>query len=55
MLVLDSHCWIPLLPVGITIRVGNDDSHDDLTPPSSSMEHPPIAVFFDDSMVCQQP
>ncbi|KAL4192970.1 hypothetical protein AMTRI_Chr06g197030 [Amborella trichopoda] len=44
-IVLDSHRWVPLPPVGITTRVGNDESHDDVTPPSSLMEHPPIAVF----------
>lgn len=31
--------------VGFTANGGMDESHDDVTPPSVLMEHPPIAVF----------
>ncbi|CAN6464242.1 unnamed protein product [Victoria cruziana] len=44
-LVLDSHRWVPIPPLGVTTGKGTDDSQDDVTPPSSLMEHPPLAVF----------
>ncbi|KAG1367573.1 conserved oligomeric Golgi complex subunit 8 [Cocos nucifera] len=43
--VLDSHRWVPLPSVGFTTNGAIDESHDDVTPPSILMEHPPIAVF----------
>ncbi|KAM0932715.1 putative oligomeric Golgi complex subunit 8, cullin repeat-like-containing domain superfamily [Dioscorea sansibarensis] len=43
--VLDSHRWVPLPPVGFTANGANDESSDDVTPPSILMEHPPVAVF----------
>ncbi|XP_031477233.1 conserved oligomeric Golgi complex subunit 8 [Nymphaea colorata] len=44
-LVLDSHRWVPIPPLGVTTGKGTDDMQDDVTPPSSLMEHPPLAVF----------
>ncbi|CAK9869568.1 unnamed protein product [Sphagnum jensenii] len=45
-LVLDSHRWVPLPPVGLGSRAsGRDDFSDDMAPPYSLMEHPPLAVF----------
>ncbi|CAN8256570.1 unnamed protein product [Cochlearia groenlandica] len=45
-LVLDSHRWVPLPSVGFPSSGINDDSNDDVTPPSYLMEHPPLAVFI---------
>ena len=45
-LVLDSHRWVPLPAVGFPANSLADESHDDITPPSSLMEHPPLAVFI---------
>ncbi|KAL8522255.1 hypothetical protein ACS0TY_012406 [Phlomoides rotata] len=45
-LVLDSHRWVPLPAVGFPAHSFGDESHDDITPPSSLMEHPPLAVFI---------
>ncbi|KAJ4911932.1 conserved oligomeric Golgi complex component-related protein [Raphanus sativus] len=45
-LVLDSHRWVPLPSVGFPSSGINDDSKDDVTPPSYLMEHPPLAVFI---------
>ncbi|XP_057799711.1 conserved oligomeric Golgi complex subunit 8 [Salvia miltiorrhiza] len=45
-LVLDSHRWVPLPAVGFPAHSFGDESHDDVTPPSSLMEHPPLAVFI---------
>eukprot|EP00850_Spirogloea_muscicola_P000291 SM000001S04693 [mRNA] locus=s1:1686160:1693987:+ [translate_table: standard] len=44
--VLDSHRWIPLPAMGSGLRssAGNDSS-DDVAPPYSLMEHPPLAAF----------
>ncbi|PRQ27993.1 putative oligomeric Golgi complex subunit 8, cullin repeat-like-containing [Rosa chinensis] len=44
-LVLDSHRWVPLPAVGFPANSVNDESLDDVTPPSYLMEHPPLAVF----------
>ncbi|XP_010938315.1 conserved oligomeric Golgi complex subunit 8 [Elaeis guineensis] len=44
-IVLDSHRWVPLPSVGFAANGVIDESHDDVTPPSVLMEHPPIAVF----------
>lgn len=44
-LVLDSHRWVPLPAVGFSTNSITEESHEDVTPPSSLMEHPPIAVF----------
>lgn len=44
-MVLDSHRWVPLPPVGFTANGAIDESNDDVTPPSILMEHPPVAVF----------
>ncbi|BBG95073.1 S-adenosyl-L-methionine-dependent methyltransferases superfamily protein [Prunus dulcis] len=43
--VLDSHRWVPLPSVGFSSNSVGDESQDDVTPPSSLMEHPPLAVF----------
>ncbi|KAK8940498.1 hypothetical protein KSP39_PZI010582 [Platanthera zijinensis] len=43
--VLDSHRWVPLPSVGFAVSGTNEESLDDVTPPSFLMEHPPIAVF----------
>lgn len=45
-LVLDSHRWVPLPAVGFPANSLGDEGHDDITPPSSLMEHPPLAVFI---------
>lgn len=45
-LVLDSHRWVPLPAVGFPASSLGDESHEDVTPPSSLMEHPPLAVFI---------
>ncbi|VVB14186.1 unnamed protein product [Arabis nemorensis] len=45
-LVLDSHRWVPLPSVGFPSSGINEDSKDDVTPPSFLMEHPPLAVFI---------
>ncbi|XP_060216737.1 conserved oligomeric Golgi complex subunit 8-like [Lycium barbarum] len=44
-LVLDSHRWVPLPAVGFPACSLSEESHEDVTPPSSLMEHPPLAVF----------
>ncbi|KAM7507497.1 hypothetical protein LguiA_017950 [Lonicera macranthoides] len=44
-LVLDSHRWVPLPAVGFPANSFGDESNEDVTPPSSLMEHPPLAVF----------
>lgn len=44
-MVLDSHRWVPLPSVGFSSNSVGDESQDDVTPPSSLMEHPPLAVF----------
>ncbi|XP_052170562.1 conserved oligomeric Golgi complex subunit 8 [Diospyros lotus] len=44
-LVLDSHRWVPLPAVGFSANSIGQDSQEDVTPPSSLMEHPPLAVF----------
>ncbi|KAF3648584.1 putative cinnamoyl-CoA reductase 1-like [Capsicum annuum] len=44
-LVLDSHRWVPLPAVGFPTSSFSEESHEDVTPPSSLMEHPPLAVF----------
>nr|GLL47034.1 conserved oligomeric Golgi complex subunit 8-like [Ipomoea trifida] len=44
-LVLDSHRWVPLPAVGFPASSLGDESQEDVTPPSSLMEHPPLAVF----------
>ncbi|CAJ1942267.1 unnamed protein product [Sphenostylis stenocarpa] len=45
-LVLDSHRWVPLPAVGFSANSVGDESHEDVTPPSNLMEHPPLAVFI---------
>ncbi|KAL8152287.1 hypothetical protein V2J09_010047 [Rumex salicifolius] len=45
-LVLDSHRWVPLPAVGFSAPSGGEESHEDVTPPPSLMEHPPLAVFI---------
>ncbi|KAG1346270.1 putative conserved oligomeric Golgi complex subunit 8 [Cocos nucifera] len=50
-IVLDSHRWVPLPSVGFATNGVIDDSHDDVTPPSVLMEHPPIAVFVNGKYV----
>ncbi|CAN8299384.1 unnamed protein product [Cochlearia groenlandica] len=45
-LVLDSHRWVPLPSVGFPSSSINEESADDVTPPSYLMEHPPLAVFI---------
>jgi len=44
-LVLDSHRWVPLPAIGFPSNSVGEDSLEDVTPPSSLMEHPPLAVF----------
>ncbi|XP_019154193.1 PREDICTED: conserved oligomeric Golgi complex subunit 8-like [Ipomoea nil] len=44
-LVLDSHRWVPLPSVGFPASSLGDESQEDVTPPSSLMEHPPLAIF----------
>ncbi|KAL2629029.1 hypothetical protein R1flu_013715 [Riccia fluitans] len=41
--VLDTHRWVPLPPVGAGVR--GDSSSDDISPPYSLMDHPPLASF----------
>ncbi|CAH9099906.1 unnamed protein product [Cuscuta europaea] len=43
--VLDSHRWVPLPSVGFPASSLGDESQEDVTPPASLMEHPPLAVF----------
>ncbi|CAA0838416.1 conserved oligomeric Golgi complex component-related / COG complex component-related [Striga hermonthica] len=45
-LVLDSHRWVPLPAVGFPASSLNEESREDVTPPSNLMEHPPLAVFI---------
>ena len=45
-LVLDSHRWVPLPAVGFSAISFNEESQEDVTPPSYLMEHPPLAVFI---------
>ncbi|GFY96731.1 conserved oligomeric Golgi complex component-related / COG complex component-like protein [Actinidia rufa] len=45
VIVLDSHRWVPLPAVGFPANSIGEDSQEDVTPPSSLMEHPPLAVF----------
>ncbi|KAI3468102.1 hypothetical protein Pfo_024765 [Paulownia fortunei] len=45
-LVLDSHRWVPLPAVGFPANSLGEESQDDITPPSTLMEHPPLAVFI---------
>ncbi|KAH9605351.1 hypothetical protein KSS87_004645 [Heliosperma pusillum] len=45
-LVLDSHRWVPLPAVGFSGGSFNEESQEDVTPPSYLMEHPPLAVFI---------
>ncbi|XP_024979317.1 conserved oligomeric Golgi complex subunit 8 [Cynara cardunculus var. scolymus] len=44
-LVLDSHRWVPLPAVGFSSNSFGEESQEDITPPPSLMEHPPLAVF----------
>uniref|UniRef100_A0A7N1A8Q8 Conserved oligomeric Golgi complex subunit 8 n=1 Tax=Kalanchoe fedtschenkoi TaxID=63787 RepID=A0A7N1A8Q8_KALFE len=44
--VLDSHRWVPLPSVGFPTSKISDDSKEDVSPPPSLMEHPPLAVFI---------
>lgn len=44
-LVLDSHRWVPLPAVGFSSNSFSEESQEDVTPPPSLMEHPPLAVF----------
>lgn len=44
-LVLDSHRWIALPPVGNGSRGVGDDTSSDNAPPYALMEHPPLAAF----------
>ncbi|PIA47623.1 hypothetical protein AQUCO_01400327v1 [Aquilegia coerulea] len=44
-LVLESHRWVPLPAVGFPANGSTEESLEDVTPPSSLMEHPPLAVF----------
>ncbi|KAL3687047.1 hypothetical protein R1sor_013356 [Riccia sorocarpa] len=41
--VLDTHRWVPLPPVGAGVR--GDSGSDDVSPPYSLMDHPPLASF----------
>lgn len=50
-LVLDSHRWVPLPSVGFPSSGINEDSKDDVTPPSYLMEHPPLAVFINGEII----
>jgi len=43
---LDSHRWVPLPAVGFSGSSVGDENHEDVTPPSNLMEHPPLAVFI---------
>lgn len=44
--VLDSHRWVPLPPVTLGRGTsGLDHASDDVAPPYSIMEHPPLAAF----------
>ncbi|KAG0632021.1 hypothetical protein M758_1G298600 [Ceratodon purpureus] len=44
--VLDSHRWVPLPPVTLGRGTSSlDHSPDDVAPPYSIMEHPPLAAF----------
>lgn len=44
--VLDSHRWIPLPPVTLGRGTSSlDHAPDDVAPPYSIMEHPPLAAF----------
>lgn len=45
-LVLDSHRWVPLPAVGFSANSYSEESQEDVTPPSTLMEHPPLAVFI---------
>ncbi|KAI3715367.1 hypothetical protein L6452_22348 [Arctium lappa] len=45
-LVLDSHRWVPLPAVGFSSNSYGEESQEDITPPPSLMEHPPLAVFI---------
>ncbi|GMH12375.1 hypothetical protein Nepgr_014216 [Nepenthes gracilis] len=45
-LVLDSHHWVPLPAVGFSASSAGEESQEDVTPPPSLMEHPPLAVFI---------
>ncbi|CAI9771524.1 unnamed protein product [Fraxinus pennsylvanica] len=45
-LVLDSHRWVPLPAIGFPANSLGEENLDDVTPPSSLMEHPPLAVFI---------
>ncbi|KAL9678882.1 hypothetical protein QQ045_016733 [Rhodiola kirilowii] len=44
--VLDSHRWVPLPSVGFPSSRISEDYMDDVAPPPSLMEHPPLAVFI---------
>lgn len=44
-LVLDSHRWVPM-PAGFSASSVGKESQEDVTPPQSLMEHPPLAVFI---------
>ncbi|XAR57612.1 hypothetical protein NMG60_11025810 [Bertholletia excelsa] len=44
-LVLDSHRWVPLPAVGFPANSIGEDNQEDVGPPSSLIEHPPLAVF----------
>lgn len=44
--VLDSHRWVPLPPVGLGRgSSGLDNTSEDVAPPYSLMENPPLAAF----------
>ncbi|CAA3013007.1 conserved oligomeric Golgi complex subunit 8 [Olea europaea subsp. europaea] len=45
-LVLDSHRWVPLPAIGFPANSLGEENQDDVTPPPSLMEHPPLAVFI---------
>ncbi|KVH93608.1 hypothetical protein Ccrd_004339 [Cynara cardunculus var. scolymus] len=47
-LVLDSHRWVPLPAVGFSSNSFGEESQEDITPPPSLMEHPPLAVFVNE-------
>nr|XP_009598491.1 conserved oligomeric Golgi complex subunit 8-like [Nicotiana tomentosiformis] len=49
-LVLDSHRWVPLPAVGFPASSFGEESQEDVTPPSSLMEHPPLAVFVNGTL-----
>ncbi|GBG81990.1 hypothetical protein CBR_g34170 [Chara braunii] len=42
---LASHRWVPLPPMGSSRLSGADDGSEDVAPPYSLMEHPPLAAF----------